>query len=195
MNYKTKITLITKRFINLKIKPLYMDKLKFQNIDVYLGNNELELKDESDVEIYILDQFFKGREEYQRYIDLYGQISGLEKSVILIAHGDTKDNDWIYHDKDKEYLVQEWINSVDGKYSGLLFCVCNPGTHTPKSKKSILMIPDSDVDFVGDGGVFTGRNVCFDLYVPEIGIINSYEIEHEIEKLERKLESKKRECI
>ena len=106
---------------------------------------------------------------------------------MLDAHGGTK-REWVYYDHGKEHTVQRWINSVDGKYSGLLICVCNPNIHTPTSKKSILMIPDHDIA-IAKVGIDIGRNVCFDLYVPEKGIIDPYTIDYEIRQLKSNIKT------
>ena len=169
-----------------------MDKFILNDGDLYFGDHELKesLKDDYDSQDHmdeILESFFSGRGDYRRFIDLCGQVNGLERFALLEAHGDTN-GDWVYYDGEKEYEVQRWINSVDGNYSALLICVCNPGTHTPKSKKSVLMIPDSDIDFIAGGGAITGRNVCFDLYVPKKGLLDFYTIDYEIEQLEKRLQ-------
>ncbi len=172
-----------------------MDKFELREGDLYLGDHEMhEILDDSSVfssrQRYmdtLLENFFRGREDYRRFIDLYGRVNGLERCALLEAHGNTN-GDWVYQDNGKTYRVQTWVNSVDGKYSALLLCVCNPGTHTPKSKKSVLMIPDDIIEFIGSGGTTPERNVCFDLYVPKKGLLDSYTIGYEIKQLEKSLQ-------
>ncbi|MBI4983599.1 hypothetical protein HZC32_03060 [Candidatus Woesearchaeota archaeon] len=134
--------------------------------------------------LYTIDHFFGNRPEYREYIDLYGKIHGLDRYALLAADGDTNGK-WVYFDGKKEYAVQSWINKVDGKYSGLLLCVCNPGSHSPKSKKSILVVPDSDIDFTG---IYAGRDPIFSLLVPRIGELDIYTVGYEMEQLKKQLD-------
>ncbi len=154
--------------------------------DLYFGDHEIGglLKNTSDAQEFLdktLCQILGERPEYKEYIDLYGQIHRLERYASLAAHGDTSGK-WVYFDREKEYAVQSWINEVDGKYSGLLLCVCNPGSHTPKSKKSILVVPDSNIDFTG---MYAGRDPIFSLLVPRIGELDSSTIGYELEQLRK----------
>lgn len=100
----------------------------------------------------------------------------------MTAHADTNGK-WIYFDREKGHNVQSWINRVDGKYSGLLLCVCNPGSHTPRSKRSILVVPDSDIDFTGS---HAGRAPIFSLLIPKIGEVDSCTIGYELEQLKKR---------
>ncbi len=164
-----------------------MRKFELKQGDLYFGDHEIgeSLEDTSDAQDFLdnkLNQFFGNRPEYREYIDLYGKIHGLDRYALLAAHADTNGR-WVYFDAEREYAVQSWINKVDGKYSGLLLCVCNPGSHTPKSKKSILVVPDSDIDFRG-----VGRDPIFSLLVPKVGELDSYTIDYETEQLRKQLD-------
>ena len=134
-----------------------------------------------------LEDIFKGREDFERYIKLFGKINHLNDYAILFAHGGEVNGNWTYCDNGKDIKVQNWVNKTDGKYAGLILCSCNPGSYSLISKKSVLVYSDSDIDFIGGGGEITGRNVCFDLYVPKKGNIDSYVMGVELEELERKL--------
>jgi hypothetical protein len=155
--------------------------------DLYLGDHERgdRLESTNDAQDFLdekLDQFFGNAHEYRAYIDLYGRVHGLEKYALLAAHGDTN-GEWVYLDGGKEHAVQSWINKVDGDYSGLLLCVCNPGSHTPNSAKSILLVPDSDIDYrTGE------RDPIFSLLVPKVGELYSYTVGYELEQLRKQLD-------
>jgi len=165
-----------------------MRKFELEQGDLYFGNHEIgeSLEDIDDAQDFLdtkLDQFFGNRPEYREYIDLYGKIHGLDRYALLAAHADTNGK-WVYFDGEREYAVQSWINEVDGKYSGLLLCVCNPRSHIPKSKKSILVVPDSDIDF----RPWSERDPIFSLLVPKVGELDSYTIGYETEQLRKQLD-------
>jgi len=118
--------------------------------------------------------------KFKDYIELYGRLNGLEKIAIFALHGSSDGREWIYFDNGKHKL-QRWINSKDGKYSALLLHACNSKSHTPKSKKSILIIPDRVISA-------ENRNLtCYSLIVPKIGEVNGYVIDYELNKLNERL--------
>ncbi len=123
------------------------------------------------------------------YMWLYGRLKGLKKLAMLFAHGesmgDLKNREWTYSDGGKDYPVQDWIDSVDGKYHSLMFWVCNPRTCEPASKKSLLFVPDRDIA----GRVFN-LGTCYTLYVPKIGAVDGYTIDYELNKLKGKIKIK-----
>ncbi|MBT3405966.1 hypothetical protein HN419_02245 [Candidatus Woesearchaeota archaeon] len=155
--------------------------------DLYLGDHERcgSLESIADAQTFLdekLNQFFGNTPEYREYIDLYGLVHGLEKYALLAAHADTN-GEWVYFDEGREHSVQSWVNEVDGNYSGLLLCVCNPGSHTPNSAKSILLVSDSDIDYrTGE------RDPIFSLLVPEVGELYSYTVGYELEQLRTQLD-------
>lgn len=170
-----------------------MKKFELKQGDLYAGDHEIcktfEDKNLPNFfkQVFLdekIDQFFQSNPKFKEYIDLYGKINNLSRYALLAAHGDDNRGRWVYYNKEKEYSVQSWINKVDGKYSGIFLCTCNPSNHTPKSKKSILVVPDSDVDFTG---IHTRRNTIFSLLVPKIGEIDSYTIFYELEQLKSQI--------
>lgn len=125
--------------------------------------------------------------EYGEYANLYGKLDKLDKFAMLIAEGgvkgDLKNKIWTYYDNEEEYLVQDWINSVDGKYHSLLFLVCNLGVCEPTSKKSLLFVPDREIAEAQALDLGT----CCSLYVPKIGMVNDYTIGYELNELKGKI--------
>ncbi len=165
-----------------------MRKFNFKEGDMYISQQiikELGARITKDYLEWGLDNLLGSRPYFREYIDLYGRLNNLPKFALLEAHGNTN-GDWVFYDGpngDIKRSVQKWIDENDGNYSGLLLCVCNPGEHTPNSKKSILLVPDTNVDFRGgDSG-----ETAFSLLVPEVGEINAYTIDHELGKLREKL--------
>ena len=152
--------------------------------DLFISREEAEdnkVRNQSDAEKFIdekIDQFFYGKETFREYCELYAKLERLKPYAILATHGSTN-GEWIYFDGDNERSVQRWINLRDGNYGSLLIYACNPGIHTPSSKKTLLWVPDSDVILskICRGGY------TFDLITPTKGIINSYSIDYEFEQL------------
>ena len=177
-----------------------MKKFEFEQGDLYLGDHEFPEdsydfessneritgeKDALNLFNERLENIIEARPEFKEYIGLWGEARNLDKYGVLVAHGDSNEG-WIYFDKGKEMLVQSWIDSVDGKYSGLLLNACNPGSHTPASKKSVLVVPDGDVDF----SPTAGKETIFDLIVLGIGEIDSNSMDYELRDLKKELKRK-----
>jgi hypothetical protein len=117
--------------------------------------------------------------KFIEYVDLYGKANNLQGNAFLFAHG-SSNGEWNYHDGKKEKPVQKWINSMDGKFAGLWLFSCNPGHHTPKSKKSVILLSDRDI-----GLSHIVDNSIFSLWVPKIGDVNSYVIDYEVQSLKQ----------
>ncbi len=173
-----------------------MQTIKTPQADIYISDdileeyriepgNEQAIKDQLEWEF---SNFFKRSdiESFRQYIDLYGEINNLSGYAMLYANGHSN-KEWLYTDGDKEKSVQKWINSVDGKYSGLVFKCCNTGKHTPKSKKSILVLPDHVVVGIG----LADKDTCFDLIAPGKGEITNYTIDHELNELRKQVRERK----
>jgi hypothetical protein len=123
---------------------------------------------------------FINKNNFKKYIDLYGNINNLDKYAMLSGHG-YYNKDWFYYDNINYFTVQSWIDKFDGKYSALLLCICNLGNSTPKSEKSIIFLPDYIVDF----RTYPKRETIFSLIVPNLGEIDSYTIDYELKRLEK----------
>jgi hypothetical protein len=165
-----------------------MRKFILKQGDLYVSSEiiqEFWIKDRKDFQGFFddqLDLLFDNHLGCKLFIDLYGKLKKLERYAMLCAHGDDAGK-WVYYDGERQFNVQSWVNKHDGKYSGLLLDSCNPGNYTPISKKSILFVPDTDVDFrCGARG-----KTIFSLLVPGIGEIDSYCIDYELEQLRKKL--------
>ncbi|MBU1111732.1 MAG: hypothetical protein ABIG93_04530 [archaeon] len=166
-----------------------MKKFEFEQGDMYISEERLiEGLDVDGIESHLekrLDELFYSRPLFREYIDLYGRLNNLPKMALLEAHGDTN-GDWVFYDGQNgeiEQPVQKLITRNDGKYSALLLAICNPGMHTPKSRKSILVVPDTTINW----GLSTDHEIIFDLIVPRIGELDSYTIDYELEQLKKKL--------
>lgn len=132
-----------------------------------------------------LKLLFKERGKFRQYCELFSEINGLKPYGILNAHGISREKQWVYQDNNKFFPVQNWIKAQDGNYGTLVLYVCNPGVHTPTSKKSLLWVPAGNVKLIGDAV----RDFHFDLIDPEKGMIDSYTIDSDLEALEKSLES------
>lgn len=170
-----------------------MKKIKLEQADVYVSDDihkELGFNELKDTESFYeskLKKFFEGENltlDFKEYIDLYGKLNKLERLAMLHAHGNT-DGNWIYSDGEKIDSIQNWINQKDGEYSALILYSCNPGIHTPASKKSILVIPDHNVMSRFTALYLSEKDTCYTILVPKIGEIDHYTIEYELNKLEK----------
>lgn len=170
-----------------------MRQLKLREGDLYISEDYFkELTDglvdpENGLDLRImfsihLDRILRGKQNFKDYIDAYGRIKGLERCALIAAHGGDSNGKWNYTDgKRKKLSVQNLINSLDGKYAALFFFVCNTGALTPKSKKSILVIPDQDVALNHD--VTLPIYSMISMIVPDAREVNSYTVESDLEKL------------
>ena len=93
--------------------------------------------------------------DLKRDIQTFSKKTGLSGITIIYAHGDVLDKKWMYRDREHLHSIQRWLNRQDGKYACLLCAVCNPGSCTPHTKHSLLLIlspiintPRQDLDKV-----------------------------------------------
>ncbi len=128
---------------------------------------------------HFLESFLKDNKEQGELIEIYAQKNNLERTVILSAHGDSRNHKWYYSDGDKDFLVQSWINNMDGNYKLLILNVCNPGRHEVSSKKSALLLPNEIYSGIR---VARGR-VQLELFIPGRGYVDSYIVNEEIERM------------
>jgi hypothetical protein len=68
---------------------------------------------------------------------------------------------------------------MDGKYANIILSSCNPGSHEISSKKSAVFAYNYLHSWIrqeeGDGKM--------ELFIPNVGYIDSYTIDYELEKL------------
>lgn len=135
--------------------------------------NEMDLDDH-------IKNILKRGSEYSELIDLNSKLRGLSGKAILSAHGNSKDNKWVYSNEGL-HLVQDWIDEMDGKYAALLLACCNPDAHEISSQRSAVLAVNYDqceiLQSLGEGK--------FELYLPGIGYIDSYTADHQRGQLER----------
>jgi len=161
-----------------------MKKFTTDIADLFVSEDEaevFEINNQTDAERYIEDNiqnFFFEKKTFQTYCELYARIEGLKPYAILAAHGNAYE-EWVYFDSDDEMPVQRWIDLRDGNYGALLIMACNPGNHTPSSKKSLLWVSDSNTIM----GTSSRGSFTFDLITPKNGIISSYTIDYELQQL------------
>lgn len=174
----------------IRKKSTPMKKFHFSDFDLYMSEQGLterqyNVKDGGMLELTVRREVEKvfHMPPIVEYISMWGKIMERERFAVLNAHGDILNGRWMYRDGKTGELarpVQGWINANDGSYSCLVISVCNPGSMTPTSKKSILAIPHSSIKF---GESFGKNEAIFDLIVPGVGEINAYTIDYEVRKL------------
>ncbi len=163
-----------------KLGKLYLSQDLY---DYYRGDHYLDL-----------DSILEEKEEsfsellsnFNEYVMLYGQKYGLKDYAVLDAHGQSNGR-WVYLDGDKEKSVQGWIDSVDGRYAGILLYCCNPGHHTPIVKKSCLIVPDANV-YSKRSSLMHRKDSSYNLIVPgREEEIDLYTIDYETKQLRSKI--------
>lgn len=157
----------------------YGDITLFYSKDIK-EEHELNRKVDLDtISFNILRNFLELNSNYNTLVETYAKKKGLENIAILMAHGNEIKNKWHYFNEDKSFSVQSWINKMDGKYKALIIDSCNPGRNVIKSKKSPVLVPNETYS----NQLFDKDRVQIEFFLPEVGYIDSYMIEEELEKL------------
>ena len=93
-----------------------------------------------------VDDLFKEDEKFQKYIEIYSEISGLKGFALLEAEGDDLVSlDEGYRDGKRVRRIQRWIDEHDGKYACLFLRVSGISEKMVESTKSLLFVPDYGV--------------------------------------------------
>lgn len=144
--------------------------------DVYQEGGE----EQSD---FMLELMMTGISAKEReYVHLYLHHIRHQRTAFLLAHGDCINNEWRYFDGGKACSVQKWIKRREGDYGLLIIASCNPGGHTPSSRRSLLMIPDTVLS-----GIHMSLGECkVSLIHPKHGEM-SYTIEHELAEIKHRI--------
>ena len=173
--------LIEKRHKEDKIHRGLLDIIPYYSKEPNIDLNEVGL----DIFIdSILDEFLERKPAYEELVNLNARKYNLRRKAILAAHGDSKDNKWCYDDGTNQFLVQGWIDNMDGEYAALILNCCNPRRHEISSRKSAVLVPN---DVYSPAREHEGE-VNIELYIPGKGYIDSYGINHEIKELRKSLE-------
>lgn len=114
---------------------------------------------------------------YKEYMEIYGNQRGLKGFALLHAHGKDIQGKLYYVDNHKPISVQSWITLKEGKYKGLLICVCSPlgSKEIPYSESSPVLL--------STGRVCSLEHGSFDLILSSKEIITSQTINFYLEKL------------
>lgn len=172
---------------------VYVSEEIYEKANNSPGSNAEKEHREAVEELYKKPDFQKITE----YSRLYGKLKGLKRDAILEAHG-TDDRKWTYWNKGKKHSVQEWINSVDGKYSGIIIDVCNAKAHKARTRKSLLICPFLEIrtkgdliEIIGEQGnlwnLLLSHSGTSDIILPGGKEITNYAIDYELNKLNEKL--------
>ncbi len=159
----------------------------FGEVELHISNEiirDFEINSQNDLEnkvYYTLKCFINNNPKYEQYIKEFSKLNNLKDIIMLNAHGDEKDNKYIYWDENKFFLVQDWINDNDGRKAVLLLRCCNPGSLKIHSRKSIVLVPNYNFsEFKQDFG-----DVTVEMYAPKKGYIPSYLMDYELEQIRK----------
>lgn len=136
------------------------------------------------IELSTIEYFIKRNDNYRQLIELNARKFRLPgRKAILHAHGVEESSYLTFISGKKDYSAQSWVNKQDGKYSALMLHLCNPDHFEIKSKKSAVLVPNETYSKVKhDSGL-----VKIELYLPEIGYIDSYQEEAIIKDFKKSL--------
>jgi hypothetical protein len=126
-----------------------------------------------------VENYIEKNPDYNKIVEAYAKKNNLERIAILTANGGNIGNTWCYFNYKTATPIQSWINEMDGNYKVLILDLCNPQVSTIKSKKSIVLHPNSNVS----NKLLTKQEVNIDLFLPGSGYFDSYFLEEELEKL------------
>lgn len=162
-------------------------KYSKEDFDLFysLDMQEDELTNEIHLEIVsdeIETDLYKNLDPKQKsLIDLNAKKRSLEGIAALYSHGEDVEGEWHYVNGIKTAPIQDLVNNLDGKYKLIILGTCNPGRHEIESKKSCILATN---EIYNKSKLEIGE-VQMELYVPEIGYIDSYTIDSEIEKFKK----------
>ncbi|MBI1972536.1 hypothetical protein HYS50_00865 [Candidatus Woesearchaeota archaeon] len=119
-------------------------------------------------EIYRLTRPFLRRSLFRRLLKAYDQVIGLEGYTVLSAHGgNLHQGEWWFKDGDRYYIMQHWIDKVDGSALALFLSACNRAHAMISATKSLVFHTDGQFSLPE---LQQGR-VPIRLYVPGEGYV------------------------
>ncbi|MFA5933174.1 MAG: hypothetical protein WCV81_02815 [Microgenomates group bacterium] len=101
-------------------------------------------------------------------IDAYSLYHQNKNGIMLHAHANHEQGEWVLGDGGETIKIQDWIESVDGKAASILLCCCNPRNDCVSAKESIVIHPNAEVRGIN---FILGTNLR--LYVPGEGYLES----------------------
>lgn len=166
-----------------------LEKFVFEDVDFFCSPEIVEefcdYGGQDHYFVSIIDSFNRNT-IHKEISQLYARILGIDKRAVLSAHGNSYNGKWVYNSSGKYFLIQDWINEMDGKYSSLMIHSCNPGNCSIFSSISPV-IAFNDVYSILRLDDCQGQ---MELYVPGVGYVDSYIEEYELDRirdLERKI--------
>jgi hypothetical protein len=129
----------------------------------------------------------------REYIEIYGKSIMRRRICVLDAHGIFENKRWFFLDGGVRKSVEVFVKNMDGRYSCIVLCVCNPSSSTIVSNRSLLCLPDRHV---GIGSQFDPEMLSingpemefhYSLMHPEEGEIDNYVVDWALAKLHRSL--------
>lgn len=172
-----------------------MRKIEFptHNTDVWLSDDQLEefqslgekfqevVEEWKDTVEEHLTSLLGVLDNYEEeYVRLYLRSIDTPHIACLMAHGGVDRKEWLYTDGERTRRVQSWIDRREKDYGLLILCCCNDAGLTPKSRRALLLVPDSTFSIAK---VEAGSS-NFSLVHPTKGELEHI-IEHELSELRK----------
>ncbi len=173
-----------------------MRKLILDWADIFTGE-DIWQEEYSDVERAWREEFLTERFNnmlfnhldagIQEYIDEVQRQSSKQKFGILHAHGGStgEHGSWFYMDGSRRLNLQDWIDQNSSRYFCLILASCNRAALTPKSDRTMLLLPDRPF---ATGSASEG-DVSWAL-VHDNREIDAYTAKHELNALKGKARAK-----
>jgi hypothetical protein len=163
------------------------DNAEYGRIDFFYSpdmKEDIELHDETALDIVAwttIDAFLGMNQEYNKIVEANAKKNNLEKIAILAAHGQDKNNKWVYFVNEEAKSMQRWISSMDGKYKAIILYSCNPGRNEVYTRKTPIIAPNETFSHK----LLNQGKVQIELVMPGTGHVDSYMLEEELRKLEK----------
>lgn len=87
-----------------------------------------------------LIHMFTKRGKFRELLSCWQTAYGMNGSIILEAHGNYKDDRWVYYEDGRVVkTIQSWVDDMDGVAAALMIASCNPIGSEVVSQKSLVM--------------------------------------------------------
>jgi hypothetical protein len=84
---------------------------------------------------------------HKEFLEQAQQHTNTNRIAVLDAHGNTRNNQWVYCSGGEQRLVQSWIRKQDGLYAAIFMHCCNADAHSIATSKSLLFVPSTTVSY------------------------------------------------
>ncbi len=113
---------------------------------------------------------FTRRKLFREILKLYSKKNNLHGYALLQAHSGRKKGKWWFSDRKRDYILQNWINKVDGTTLAILLYCCNEHNLEVKSEQSIIIHSTSKLN----AKKFIQNRARMRIYMPREGYLDTH---------------------